>query len=115
MQSLLAAWGCECSSFESAQLALSHLNDLPVDQLPQVLLSDYRLRHDLTGAQAIADVRSAVNARGFVGKLPAVIVTGDTSPERIREAQRTDALLLHKPVSAAALAQALQQVLKDTM
>jgi CheY-like chemotaxis protein len=74
------------------------------------LLSDYRLRHELTGAQAIADVRQALLARGHTAKLPAIIVTGDTAPERIRDAQRTDALLLHKPVSAPALQKALAQV-----
>jgi signal transduction histidine kinase/CheY-like chemotaxis protein len=111
MQSLLSTWGCECESFESAQEALDHLAFLSDDKLPQVLISDYRLRHDLTGAQAIADVRAALLARGITAKLPAIIVTGDTAPERIREAQRTDALLLHKPVSAAALGKAMGQAL----
>jgi CheY-like chemotaxis protein len=111
MHSLLAAWGCICTSFESAQEALDHLSGLPDTALPQVLLSDYRLRHELTGAQAIADVRQALLARGYTAKLPAIIVTGDTAPERIREAQRTDALLLHKPMSAPALQKALAQVL----
>ncbi len=111
MQSLLKSWGCECECFESAQEALDHLALLSDDKLPQVLISDYRLRHDLTGAQAIADVRAALLARGMASKLPAIIITGDTAPERIREAQRTDALLLHKPVSAAALGKALTQAL----
>ncbi len=111
MQSLLAAWGCECGSFESAQEALAYVANAPNEKLPQVLLSDYRLRHDLTGAQAIADLRAAMQMRGITAKLPAIIITGDTAPERIREAQRTDALLLHKPVSAASLAKCLTQAL----
>jgi signal transduction histidine kinase/CheY-like chemotaxis protein len=115
MQSLLAAWGCHCTSFESAQEALEDLARWPDARLPQVLLSDYRLRHDLTGAQAIADVRTALRLRGVKAKLPAIIVTGDTAPERIREAQRTDALLLHKPVSAQALQQALGQAMRQPL
>lgn len=111
MQSLLGSWGCECRSFESAQEALDSISGLPDDQLPQVLISDYRLRNNLTGAQAIEQIRVALVARDVLPKLPAIIITGDTAPERIREAQATDALLLHKPVSAAALAKALSAAL----
>jgi two-component system, sensor histidine kinase len=111
MSRLLASWGYDCISFESAQEALDHLAFLNDEALPQVLISDYRLRHDFTGAQAIADLREAFIERGIRRKLPAIIVTGDTAPERIREAQATDALLLHKPVSAAALAKALTHAL----
>lgn len=109
MQSLLGSWGCECRSFESAQEALDDLSGLAQDELPQVLISDYRLRNELTGAKAIAQVRAACASRGMQTKLPAIIITGDTAPERIREAQATDALLLHKPVSAEALTKALGQ------
>lgn len=111
MQSLLGSWGCECTSFESAQDALDALALLADEQLPQVLISDYRLRNDHTGAQAIAQVRGTLASRGMTAKLPAIIITGDTAPERIREAQATDALLLHKPVSPNALSKALTQIL----
>ena len=110
MQSLLSSWGCQYTSFESALDALGALAVLPDEQLPQVLISDYRLRQGHTGAQAIAQIREAIQARGVSAKLPAIIITGDTAPERIREAQSTDALLLHKPVSAPVLAKALSQM-----
>ncbi|TAG25394.1 MAG: response regulator [Burkholderiales bacterium] len=110
MQSLLSSWGCKCDSFESAQEALDALAQWSDAQLPHVLISDYRLRRGLTGAQAIAQVREAMLARGQHSKLPAIIITGDTAPDRIREAQATDAVLLHKPVSAIALAKALTQM-----
>ncbi len=110
MQSLLSSWGCQYTSFESALDALGALALLPDEQLPQVLISDYRLRQGHTGAQAIAQIREAIQVRGVSAKLPAIIITGDTAPERIREAQSTDALLLHKPVSAPVLAKALSQM-----
>ena len=44
--------------------------------------------------------------------VPAIIMTGDTSPQRLRDAQSTGALLLHKPVSAAQLREALVEVLQ---
>ena len=35
--------------------------------------------------------------------VPAIIMTGDTSPQRLRDAQSTAAVLLHKPVSPSQL------------
>ena len=35
--------------------------------------------------------------------IPAIILTGDTSPQRLRDAQSTAAVLLHKPVSPSQL------------
>lgn len=110
MQSLLASWGCIHTCFESAQDALDDLTRSADHDLPQVVISDYRLRGGLTGAHAIAQVREAMHLRSMTSKLPAIIITGDTAPERIREAQATDALLLHKPVSAQALSAALAQI-----
>jgi CheY-like chemotaxis protein len=77
---------------------------------PQVVLADYRLREGATGGQAIHALRAYLTLRGLDSPLPAIIITGDTSPERIREARRTDATLLHKPLSANALQQALLQL-----
>jgi len=45
--------------------------------------------------------------------VPGIIVTGDTGPERLREAHAAHALLLHKPVPALQLKQALRQCLTE--
>jgi ActR/RegA family two-component response regulator len=56
-----------------------------------------RLAEGDSGIEAIAQVHSLQpDAR-------AVLVTGDTAPERLREAQATDLPLLHKPVTLARL------------
>ncbi|MNL80019.1 hypothetical protein D3C87_2067570 [compost metagenome] len=38
-------------------------------------------------------------------------MTGDTSPQRLRDAQSTSALLLHKPVSTGQLRDAIVQLI----
>lgn len=43
--------------------------------------------------------------------VPAIIMTGDTSPQRLRDAQSTSALLLHKPVSTDQLREAMVQLI----
>jgi CheY-like chemotaxis protein len=43
--------------------------------------------------------------------VPAIIMTGDTAPERIREAQASGHALLHKPVKPAQFYETLQSLL----
>lgn len=61
---------------------------------PDVILADYRLRNHDTGVRAVEAVRQALGAA-----VPAIILTGDTSPERITEVLRSGLNVLHKPVS----------------
>ena len=69
---------------------------------PDVLISDYRLRGQRTGAQAIAEVRELLGSA-----VPALMITGDTAPERLREALGSGVPLLHKPVAPKQLYRAL--------
>ena len=104
MQSLLASWGCHCVCAESAADALARLHQMPQ---PDVVVTDFRLRHEETGRQVLDTLRAHLQR-----SVPAIIMTGDTSPQRLRDAQSTGALLLHKPVSAAQLREALVEVLQ---
>ena len=110
MHELLTSWGCVCHTADELSTALRCVALLPMDAQPEVILADYRLREGATGGQAIMALRSYLTLRGLDTPLPAIIITGDTAPERLREAQTTDATLLHKPVSASALQQALIQL-----
>ncbi|CAB5685464.1 Sensory/regulatory protein RpfC [Delftia tsuruhatensis] len=99
MQSLLESWGCRCICAESGADALAGLH---ADRSPDVIVTDFRLRNEETGKQALQALR------GHLGwPVPAIIMTGDTSPQRLRDAQSTAALLLHKPVSTRQLREAL--------
>ncbi len=102
MRQLLGAWGCACDvadSIEEAQaLARAHR--------PGLVISDYRLRELRTGAEAIAALRAE-----FGATLPALLITGDTAPQRLREARATGVPLLHKPVLPSQLYRAMTAVL----
>ena len=67
---------------------------------PDVLVVDYRLR-DETGLDVIARLRKRLPA------LPAVIITGDTAPQRLRELAEQATAVLHKPVDGVRLAKAV--------
>ncbi|WJD60328.1 ATP-binding response regulator [Pseudomonas kurunegalensis] len=99
MEHLLSDWGCDCRTEERMDdAALQRLAGWPL----QVVISDFRLRDEQTGADAIHKVRTA-----FGATLPALLITGDTAPERLREARASGIPLLHKPVSPRQLHQAL--------
>jgi CheY-like chemotaxis protein/anti-sigma regulatory factor (Ser/Thr protein kinase) len=104
MAQLLTDWGCACRAVEHIEEALGLVAQWPV----QLLISDYRLREHQTGAQAIRQVRQALGR-----PVPALIITGDTAPQRLREAHHTGVPLLHKPVSPAQLYRALINSLDD--
>ena len=72
---------------------------------PDVLLVDHRLRGE-TGPQVVARLRERCP------NLPAVLVTGDTSPLNLRSLQASGYQVVHKPVDGQRLAQALAEALK---
>ena len=104
MAQLLRGWGCACVTVESIEEALKAARATR----PDIVVSDYRLREQRTGAQAIAALRAE-----FGANLPALLITGDTAPERLREARASDIPLLHKPVSPARLYHRLACMLAD--
>lgn len=60
---------------------------------PDALLTDYRLRDEETGIDVITAVRAHCGTL-----VPAVLLTGDTEPARLRKLARSDVPVLHKPV-----------------
>ncbi|MBF0307881.1 MAG: PAS domain S-box protein, partial [Alphaproteobacteria bacterium] len=99
---VLENWGYEVLSAASEDEALDVLarHGLP----PDVILADYRLQGGSTGADVIRNVR-----RLFSRAIPGIIITGDTAPERLRDAEASGASLLHKPVRPLDLQSALAQ------
>ena len=106
MLHLLRDWGCECEAAESIEeaLALAQLN------VPDVIVSDYRLREQRTGVEAIAAVRKLIGS-----DIPALLITGDTAPTRLREAQASGIPLLHKPVSPGLLYRKLVELQQEVV
>lgn len=73
---------------------------------PELIIADYRLEAGTTGAAAVAAIRFKIKR-----PIPAILVTGDTDPQRIIEAEASGCRLLHKPVDGASLARAIHQAL----
>ena len=103
MQALLQSWGCLCTAAASAQAALAQYT--AHTRPPDLIITDYRLRHEETGKEALQVLRAHWGEH-----IPAIILTGDTSPQRLRDAQSTAALLLHKPVSSSQLMLAMVEL-----
>jgi signal transduction histidine kinase len=72
--------------------------DAPVD----LIIADYRLGDGATGLEAIEALCAHIGR-----SVPAVIVTGDTSPSRIKEATASGHRILHKPISGDELHEAI--------
>jgi signal transduction histidine kinase/ActR/RegA family two-component response regulator len=101
MQALLTGHGCEVTTTASTREALVKC----LLRRPDIVLTDLRLRG---GDDGISAVRSL---RGALPGLPAVLISGDTAPERLREAHAAGLVLLHKPVLEEQLLAAIQAAL----
>jgi signal transduction histidine kinase len=101
MEQLLRDWGCTCQVAESVEEAL----EMAQQFRPDIVISDYRLREQRNGTEAIALLRKQLGT-----EIPALLITGDTAPERLREAQASGVPLLHKPVTPDLLYRKLLEV-----
>lgn len=77
--------------------------------MPDAIISDYRLRDDETGIEVIAMVRREFNA-----DIPALLITGDTSPDRINSVANTDLTVLYKPIQDHVLKKTLSQLVSQS-
>ena len=69
------------------------------------ILSDYRLRH-ATGIEVIEKIRENYNE-----DIPAVMVTGDTSPKNIDEFSDLDAVVLYKPLTLGRIIESISEAI----
>lgn len=100
MKTLLSKWGCDIVTADSLVTAINHLEER--EFVPELVLSDLRLRDDETGIQAIDGVREK-----FGDLIPGILITGDTDPERIKLVKLSEYELLQKPVRPAQLRTAI--------
>lgn len=106
MQAMLSDLKCEIATGENPQQVIANLPD--TNRAPDIVIADYRLRAGATGSEAIAELRKALNK-----DIPGIIVTGDTAPERLKEARSSGFKLLHKPVHPANLTSIIRFILKN--
>jgi signal transduction histidine kinase/DNA-binding NarL/FixJ family response regulator len=105
MRGVLKSWGCRVVTATSEDTALAALSD---ERRPDIIISDYHLSDGKTGFDVIESIR-----RAFGAPIPAFLISGDTAPERLREARASGYYLLHKPVLPITLRSVVSKVLKD--
>ena len=95
-QMLFESWGSAVVAASSAEDALRSLR--VGGRAPDVVIADYRLKDGHTGVGAIRSIQDE-----FGTGIPAILVTGDTGAERLREAAASGLPVLHKPVNGSQL------------
>ena len=73
---------------------------------PDLVLADYRLAQGESGLTGVQRMRQRLGR-----EVPAILVSGDTAPSRIREVHVAGHVLLHKPVDPALLRACLSEAL----
>ena len=105
MSGLLRSWGCRVVPFSAAKAALADVS--LAENPPDLIIADYSLPEGKSGLELIAALRSA-----FGSEIAAFLISGDTSPDRIREVRSSGLHLLYKPVTPMALRAMLVRYLK---
>lgn len=96
MSMLLAKWGCQIITATSEEIAITKLDREKTR--PDVIISDFRLAENKTGIDAIHRINAYLQ-----DNIAALLITGDTSPDRISNIQESGYKVLHKPVKPAQL------------
>jgi signal transduction histidine kinase len=104
MRALLQGWGHEVLCAGSGADMLACLSGRTVR--PDLIICDYRLRGEETGADVIARLQLH-----YSHPIPGLLITGDTAPDRLEEATSSGLLLLHKPVANSRLRAAVNHFL----
>ncbi len=105
MKALLESWNLKPILARSIEDALRVCQNRQLR--PDLIISDLRLENGVTGIQAIRRMHSH-----FASNIPSILITGDTSPDRIQMAYESPYPLLHKPIKPAQLRSVCTSVLE---
>ncbi len=92
---LLASWGAQVRQAESIAGALAEVS---LNGVPNLIISDYRLRDGDNGLDCIRQLRAMAGHA-----VPACLISGNTDVALIQDAKNQGLTLLHKPVRPAKL------------
>jgi two-component system, sensor histidine kinase len=108
MRSLLASWGADVLGSSDGADVMDKLERL--GRLPDLLIVDYRLAGDRLGTDVIDELRSALDP-----EIPAIVVTGSSTPDLAERIGARGDDLLSKPVLPADLRARIDARLQSTM
>lgn len=105
-RALLEHWGCSVVTATSGAEAIASL--AAAVRAPDFLICDYRLRGEQNGIHAVTAIRAEFNE-----SIPALLITGDTAPERLHEIGASDLTVLYKPIDEETLKRALLRLVEE--
>ncbi|KAJ8137786.1 hypothetical protein OY671_009001, partial [Metschnikowia pulcherrima] len=97
------SWGYAVIAARSLEQASRELDNA----IPQLIVTDFRSATETTGIDVVHAVRKAI---GF--DVPAIIITGDTSPQGISEANASGFTVSHKPLDITTLKDAMSSAIR---
>lgn len=106
MRTVLEGWGFEVLTAGDPAAAVAEAEQC--ESRVSLVIADHRLRGERTGVDAIDAVREVLGHQ-----VPALIVTGDTAPDRIVAAQGSGIPILHKPVRPGRLRVAVEAAMAE--
>jgi signal transduction histidine kinase/CheY-like chemotaxis protein len=104
LERLLAGWGCDTVAACSVEEVLTTLID--TDRVPDLVIADFHLGSERDGLQAIGEI-----AAEFPRRVPALIVSSDTSAALAERLRAHGVPLLTKPLEVARLRALMQHLL----
>lgn len=103
LDALLRGWKCDVISAESGEEACDKI--LASSKEPDCILTDYRLRNNKTGLDAIQSISEIMGH-----SVQAVLITGDVAIKKLHEEGADAYHLMHKPVQPARLRALLKHI-----
>jgi signal transduction histidine kinase len=107
MQVLLGSWGAEVMTSPDGEDIVARVQE--AGRLPDLIIADYRLAGNRVGTEVIARLHRELDPA-----IPAIMVTGSSTPERSEEAARSGYHLMIKPVIPEKLRALIAFKLRET-
>ncbi|GAC19212.1 ATP-binding response regulator [Paraglaciecola arctica] len=106
MRLMLQKWGCETLCAKSLTEVKAIIEC--AEKLPDMLITDYQFNDLHTGLDIIQYIKEYISQ-----SIPALMVTGDTSQEKVKLFKDSGIRVLHKPVQQAKIRLMLNHMLKE--
>lgn len=103
---LLGNWGYSVLTAGSDEAALMRVAQR--QERPDLIISEYHLANGKIGIRAIEQINAA-----FDSSIPAILISGDTAAEPLRDANEKGYILLHKPVEPMRLRAVMHELFRD--
>ena len=107
MRHVINSWGANVVTADNWKVAIKKLEASHLK--PSLILADFRLRYNKNGIDAINAIRKYFNTQ-----ISAILITGDTAPDRLQLARSAEATVLHKPVNPSLLRDTTHKVLSKS-